>query len=172
MHNVQTASTRANRYKVAGALLLILAAAGGTWRGWSSSRPSAAINNGSSYGSPMGPRNPATTGSASLSSAASAGSPAGFPELTAQQRAAMEKAREESKGDPRAMREAMDRVLTPDQREKFRQTMAARMAEMDARMKKAMSPADYEAFQRKRQSGALPGPGGPPPGGGVPPPPQ
>lgn len=154
MQSVAATEATGNRVKIAGAALLLCAAAMLVWRGWHSIQPSAAINNGS------------LTRNRPLSTKSGGGAPPGLPAFSKEERAAFEKARNESKGDPAAMRQAMEKLLTPEQK----QRMKERRAEMDAKMKRAMSPEDYASLQHKIQTGGLPAPpgggtGAPPPGG-------
>lgn len=75
--------------------------------------------------------------------------------LTPEQQKQLEEIREEANGDWRQMREKMGEVLTPEQREKLRQTFAARRAEReaqrDAEARAAMSGPDYERYKQRQE---------------------
>lgn len=107
--------------------------------------------------------------------------------LTGEQRQRMEQLRNEMASNPNAgpgaMRDAMQQVLTPEQREQFgagggrgeefRAQMEARRAEREQEARQALSPAEYREWQRIREERMVErrerfggrGPGGGPGGG-------
>lgn len=69
--------------------------------------------------------------------------------LSREQQAKLQAARDS--GDWRAMRETMETVLTPEQRDQARQLRQARMAERQAKTAAMLSPQDMAALQKMRE---------------------
>lgn len=99
------------------------------------------------------------------------GGPGGGPpmmaelNLTAEQKAQMEQIAKSSNGDFRKMREGFDKVLTTEQKDKMKAQMERGRRQMEARLKRTLSPQDMEAFKKRMEAMRPPGgQGGPPPG--------
>ena len=182
-----------SKARVAVALALILAAGGYSYHKWAQLHPKG-INNMAGMG-PGGPKPPGAPGEGrppqgTPPSGQSGTPPQGIPPpergppgggppgpqqmmadlgLTAEQQKQIDEIRKTSGNNFQAMREATDKVLTADQRQKMQEQMRKRMEEgrsrMDARLKRTLSDEDFAAFKRRMEQM------GPPPGGGPPPPP-
>jgi Spy/CpxP family protein refolding chaperone len=142
--------------KVVAAFSLLIGAVYIAVGGYQKTQPSAAINNGNTGDGFPGPNREQMQ----QQIAREVG-------ITPAQQAEMDKARAAAReeGNWRGMREAMERILTEEQREKMRTIMQSRMAERDRRAKAMLSEADYEALRERRsqwgRGGRGGGPGGP-----------
>jgi Spy/CpxP family protein refolding chaperone len=142
--------------KVVAAFSLLIGAAYIAVGGYQKTQPTSAINNGNTGDGFAGPNREQMQ----QQIAREVG-------ITPAQQAELEKARAAAReeGNWRGMREAMERILTEEQREKMRTIMQSRMAERDRRAKAMLSEADYEALRERRsqwgRGGRGGGPGGP-----------
>lgn len=166
--------------KVVAAIAMLTGAGYLAIGGYQKVQPNSAINNGNTGDGPMnggGPEGRPNWEQMQRENAKALG-------LTAQQEAELQKAREVARetGDWSAIREASNRILTPDQqrkeeelREKRQAERQARQAEREKKMKAMLSESDQKAlqerFQRRgggpggRRGGGPGGPGGPREGG-------
>jgi hypothetical protein len=139
--------------KVLAALALFAGAVTLAWGGWQKTQPTAAINNGNT-GEGWGGAN---RNEMQREVAKEVG-------ITPAQQEELRKVRES--GDWRATREASERILTQEQRDRMRDVMMARMAERDKKMQAMLSEADYKALRERRGRGGRGGFGGRPGGPG------
>ncbi len=157
------------RIRTVAALVVVVLSLGFAYHRWSALHPKGITNAGPRMGSSRGgPGGPPADGPAPGSRPGPGGPDPMMADLglTEEQRTQLEAARKAGGNDFRKMREALDKVLTAEQRDKMRQNMEKRRAEMDARLKRTLGEKDFADFKKRmeemRQGGMGP-PGGPPP---------